>query len=241
MSRRRAGVAGLLAAGAVAAAAYAAGPAPLDGLVEDFDRGLCLGRCPGARFAIAQQVRGRVRVAAAPARRGQALLAEAGPKTDGVAKADVVARFARLAPGTRIAVAFDLRVPGDTPRDSLQLVDLECATCGEGGNPGIRLYLRRGRLRIDRSKIGERHAWTRDDAPQLAADTWHRIGWEVLIGRAGATRVWLDGREVLAARGATVARLPLEGVDRLQIGITANSNPVPARLWIDDVRVTVAR
>lgn len=238
--------AAIVAAGlsmAAVAAAFAATSAPLGGFAEDFERGLCLGRCAGARFVIAQQVRGRVRVLPAPARAGRALLAEAGPKAGGsVAKADVVARFARLPAGTRVSVAFDLRVPAATPRDSLQLVDLECATCGEGGNPGIRLYLRRGRLRIDRAKIGVAHAWTRDDAPQLRPDTWHRIRWDVLLeARAGATRVWLDGREVLAAHGATLAALPLPGVDRLQIGITANSNTVPARLWIDDVTARAER
>lgn len=233
---RRAAVGGMLAAGAVAAAAFGAGPGRLTDFTEDFEHGLRL----GTHFAIAQEVRGRVRVAPAPGQRGRALLAEAGPKTAGeVGKADVVARFARLAPGTRLRVAFDLYVPAGTPLNSLQLVDLECATCGERGNPGIRLYLRRGRLRIDRSKIGIAKAWVRDDAPMLRPDTWHRIRWEVLLGTQGATRVWLDGREVLAARGATVAALPLEGVDRLQIGITANSNAVPARAWVDDVTVAV--
>ena len=242
MSVRHAMVGAGLSAVAVAAA-LAAAPAPLADFVEDFERGLCLGRCAGAHFAIVQQVRGRVRVLPAPARAGRALLAEAGPKAGGqVAKADVVARFARLPAGTRVRVAFDLRLPAGTPRNSLQLVDLECATCGEGGNPGIRLYLRRGRLRVDRSKIGVAHAWTRDDAPQLRAGTWHRIRWDVTLdAQDGATRVTLDGQEVLAARGATLAQLPIEGADRVQIGITANSNPVPAQAWIDNVAVTIAR
>ena len=125
---------------------------------DDFDRGLCVGNCPDAPWAIKQEVRGSVRAAPAPGRPGQVLLARAAPKAGGVAKADVVARLAPLPPGTDITIAFDLRVPATTPLDSLQLVDLECATCGEGGNPGIRLYLRRGRLRVDRSKIGIAHA-----------------------------------------------------------------------------------
>lgn len=213
----------------------------LASFADDFDRGLCVGRCAASPWAIAQQVRGTVRAAPAPARAGLALLARAEPKTDGVAKADVVARLRPVGVGRRISVAFDLRVPAGTPLNSLQLVDLECATCGEGGNPGIRLYLRRGRLRVDRSKIGIEHAWTRDDAPTLANDRWHHIVWQVRIAAdgSGATRVTLDGHEVLAARGATAADLPRVAVDRVQIGITANSNPVPATAWFDNVRVDV--
>lgn len=231
-----------LAAGAATLARSQAQP-QRGSFADDFDAGLCVGNCADAPWAIRQEVRGTVRAAPAPGRPGQALLARAQPKTSGVAKADVVARLTPLPPGTRVTVAFDLRVPAGTPLDSLQLVDLECAACGEAGNPGIRLYLRRGRLRIDRSKIGIEHAWTRDDAQTLSHDRWHRITWQVRLGAGddGQTRVTLDGNEVLAARGATLASLPRLAVDRVQIGITANSNRVPATAWFDNVRVTVAR
>jgi hypothetical protein len=96
-------------------------------------------------------------------------------------------------------------------------------------------------LRVDRSKIGIEHAWTRDDSPTLANDHWHHIVWQVRVAAdgSGATRVLLDGHEVLAARGATAADLPRVAIDRVQIGITANSNPVPATAWFDNVRVDV--
>ncbi|MCD2324336.1 polysaccharide lyase [Sphingomonas sp. IC-56] len=230
-----------LAAGAATLARSQAQP-QRGSFADNFDAGLCVGSC-GGPWAIKQEVRGTVRTAPAPGRPGQALLARAAPKSGGVAKADVVARLTPLSAGTRMTIAFDLRVPTGTPLDSLQLVDLECASCGEGGNPGIRLYLRRGRLRIDRSKIGIQHAWTRDDAQALIHDRWHRIVWQVRLGAGddGQTRVTLDGNEVLAARGATLASLPRLAVDRVQIGITANSNPVPATAWFDNVRVTVSR
>jgi hypothetical protein len=220
--------------------ASAAGPTT-GSFSEDFERGLRFG---GGPWALAQQIDGRIGLAAAPERRGRALLATTGPKRgDKVAKADLVARLALMRPGTQLAIAFDIRIPAGNPRNSLQLVDLECATCGEGGNPGIRLYLRNGRLRIDRAKIGIRHAWTRDDAPALAAGRWHRITWQLRLdpGAAGYTRVLLDGDEVLAARGATLATLPRTGADRIQIGITANSNPVPASAYFDDISVSIER
>lgn len=222
----------------------AAGPEPVERVAEDFEQGLCTGRCPGAFWAIRQQVRGQVQVAPAPARRGRALLATAGPKRGSeVAKADVVARMRFIPAGASLRVAFDLYLPAGTPRNSLQLVDVECASCGEGGNPGVRLYLRRGRLRIDRSKIGIRDAWVRDDAPVLAPDRWHHVEWQLRLhpGQGGGARVMLDGAEVLAARGATLAPLPRLGADRVQIGITANSNAVPARAWFDNVQVSVTR
>ncbi|TKD50690.1 hypothetical protein [Sphingomonas baiyangensis] len=214
------------------------------GFREDFDRGLCIAPCPGAHWAIAQQEDGDVAVRSAPDRAGRALHANTRARRPGrVAKADLVARFVPIAPGTIVTVAFDLRIPAGRPRNSLQLVDLECASCGEAGNPGIRLYLRHGRLRIDRAKIGERHAWVRDDAPQIAPDRWHRIVWRTRIGdkRMGETRVLLDGAEVLAARGATTAALPRRHVDRVQIGITASSNDVPAEAWFDNVDIALSR
>lgn len=206
---------------------------------DDFDGGLCTGRCAGAHWAIRQQENGSVAAISAPGRRGLALQATAAAKTDRVTKADIVARTAPMVEGTIVTIAFDLYVPRATPLNSIQLVDLECATCDEGGNPGIRLYLRRGRLRIDRSKIGIKDAWVRDDAPQLAANRWQRIVWTVRIGADdGAARVTLDGREVLSARGATIMPLSTRHADRIQIGVTANSNAVPVTLYIDNVAVS---
>lgn len=233
----------LLAAAAAGAAIGERSPAPAMRIADGFDAGLCVGGCPGARWAIVQQQGGRVSARPAPGRAGRALHAVAGPKRGGVTKADLVARLRPVGAGGMIVVGFDLRLPAGRPRDSLQLVDVECATCGEGGNPGIRLYLRHGRLRIDRAKIGIAHAWANDAAPPLAAGRWHRIVLEVRLGDddSGAARVRLDGREVLAARGRTMPAGAPAHVDRVQIGITANSNAVPAEAWFDDVAVTVSR
>lgn len=206
---------------------------------ETFARGLCTDACPGANWAIRQEVNGRVGVAPAPGRAARALRAQASAKGSGVAKAALVHRSAPMRVGTTLDVAFDIYIPGGTPINSIQLVDIECATCGEGGNPGIRLYLRRGRLRIDRSKIGIAHAWTDDAATALTHDRWHRIAWQLRIGQGddGTARVSLDGRPVLAARGATITAGAGAYADRIQIGITANSNPVPATIYFTDIAV----
>jgi hypothetical protein len=212
-------------------------------LAEDFERGLCVAPCRGAAWAFAQQVEGELDLVTAQGR-GRVLRARTGPRQDRVPKAALVARPPKAEPGERVSVAFDLLIPEGAPRNSVHLVDIECASCGEEGNPGIRLYLRDGRLRIDRSKIGERHAWTNGDAPALQAGRWHRIALDVLLGERGTARVRLDGETVLEGEGATIlaARRGYDaGADRIQIGLTASSNAVPALAYFDSIRIDVSR
>lgn len=200
-------------------------------LSDDFEHGIARG------WALRQQESGVVDTVRAPGRPGMALRARAEPKGARVTKAGLVARTPPMMRGETVRVGFDLYVPSGTAPNSLQLVDLECATCGEGGNPGIRLYLRRGRLRIDRSKIGIAKAWLDAAAPVLANDRWYRVGLTVRFGAAeGAAQVTLDGKTVLTGRGDTL--LPgADHADRVQIGITANSNPTPATLYLDNVAI----
>lgn len=231
---REAALFALVAAGAAALIGSDGGRSGPVAFGDDFER------CIGPAWALRQQEGGVVDAVRAPGRAGRALRARAGAKAGRVTKAGLVARTPAMRVGETVRVAFDLYVPRGTPLNSLQLVDLECATCGEGGNPGIRLYLRRGRLRIDRSKIGIARAWLDDTAPMLANDRWHRVALTVRLGaESGAARVMLDGRTVLVGRGDTL--LPgSDHADRVQIGITANSNPVPATLYIDNVAVVAS-
>lgn len=224
--------------GAICAAAVVVSLAALDRggtrveLADDFEHGI-------ARSWVRQEQSGRLEIVPAPARPGRVLRASAGPKGANVTKAALIARTAPIVSGQTVTVEFDLYAPAGTPLNSLQLVDFECATCGEGGNPGIRLYLRRGRLRIDRSKIGIARAWINDAAPALQNDRWHHIRLSVLVGAAGSARVTLDGRPVLEADGATL--LPgADHADRVQIGVTANSNAVPVTLLIDNVTIAAS-
>ena len=223
-------------------AAAAAGGA----IFDDFERGLCLSACTGFNWPADQQIEGDLAIVRDPASGGRALRASVGPRQGRVPKAALIARLPKIAPGQRVRVSFDLLVPQGAPLNSIHLVDLECARCGESGNPGIRLYLRHGRLRIDRAKIGEEHAWTKDDAPQLRRRRWHRIELDVAagFGQAGRAEVRLDGQSVLSARGDTLYR-PLPGIapgaDRVQIGLTASSNRRPAVAYFDNVRVEIGR
>ncbi len=207
---------------------------------EDFESDLCIGG--DCRWAIAQQINGSVDRSADPLRPGYALIADAGPKAGGtVAKADLVARIDPAGEGSRVAVAFDLFLPQGSPANSIQLVDLECATCGEGGNPGVRLYLRHGRLRIDRSKIGHEHAWVSDNGPQLVAGQWNRVTFDMAIAadNQGSATATLNGQSAVSGQGATIMPLNRRYVDRVQIGITANSNAVPAQLLFDNIAIRI--
>ena len=212
-----------------------------DAFAEDFERGLCLGACRGWNWPASQQIDGALDVV--PGRGGKVLRARTAARGERVPKAALIARPAKLLPGATARVAFDLFVPQSAPLNSIHLVDVECATCAEGGNPGVRLYLRHGRLRIDRSKIGIANAWTNDTAPRLRPGRWHRIDLHLTagLGEQGKAEVRLDGLPVLAARGDTVLRGPGAGADRVQIGLTASSNPVPAAAFFDNVSVTIAR
>ena len=223
-------------------AAAIAAPAAAETLADRFDRGLCLGACRGWNWPDSQQIDGRLDVVAVDG--GKALRARTAARGSRVPKAALIARPATVGAGGTIRVSFDLMVPQGAPLNSLHLVDIECATCGEGHNPGIRLYLRGGRLRIDRSKIGERHAWTNEAAPQLRHGRWQRIDAAFVVGRdgVGGATVRLDGAVALSARGRTAAQ-GADGVraDRVQIGITASSNPGPAVAYFDNVTVAIAR
>lgn len=215
-----------------------------DAFSDSFERGICLGSCRGWNWASSQQIDGRLDVV--PGRGGKVLRARTGGRGERVPKAALIARPAKIAPRETVQVAFDLMVPQGAPLNSIHLVDLECARCGEGGNPGIRLYLRHGRLRIDRSKIGHFPTWSDNDATSIGHGRWHRIQLEIRtgFGDSGRAQVQLDGKTVLTGRGDTIIRPErgaAPGADRIQIGLTANSNAGPAVAYFDNVRVTVGR
>ncbi|MFY0311272.1 hypothetical protein ACFMBG_15380 [Leisingera sp. D0M16] len=194
--------------------------------------------------------------------RGTAVLAEdplqpgnrvarltAGPKKSGkVGKADYVHRFQPLPAGTVILMQARIYFPPGTPLNSVILMDLECASCGLDTNPGVRLYLRRGLLRVDRSKIGIKEPFLPSAPQRVTAGVWHQLSWQVTLGSGenGRSVITLDGEVVSDARGTTLLTQEIvsrhmdvavrEQADRFQVGLTANSNPQAAEMLLDDVR-----
>lgn len=192
-----------------------------------------------------QEQNGTVRLAADPAGGPATVLrAEAGPRTDRrVGKAALILPFAAMRPGATIIVEAEFYFPLETPLNSIHLMDLECKFCGQSHNPGLRLYLRHGRLRIDRKKINGGPAWTNDRGPSLVPGRWHRIRWELTLGAddaSGRSEVFLDGTAVLRNRGRTLPDVPKRhaAIDRLQIGLTANSNDRAAVLYLRGLTVS---
>lgn len=173
----------------------------------------------------------------------EAIRFEAGGKTDTVGKSAFILPFAPQGQGVRLKISADVFIPEGTDPNSLILIDVECKNCGAEGNPGLRMYLRDGGLRIDRKKIGERHAWAMPAPPLMGVDEWHRIDWQLDLGAnhaTGRSQVALNNFAFLINAGRT---LPIgtdqTAVDRVQIGLTANSNPGLAAVYMRNIRVTV--
>jgi len=171
-----------------------------------------------------------------------ALRFDAGARTRTVGKAALIVPFDPRGTGSTVTVEAEVFLPADTPANSIILIDIECKRCGLPGNPGLRLYLREGGFRIDRKKIGEKHAWAERDPVRIVPDTWVRIRWDLELGDAdtGRSIVAMDGAPVLRNRGRTLPPAGADSaVDRVQIGLTANSNAHPATLLMRDIRIRV--
>ncbi len=218
------------------------------GFVDGFD---ALGATEGA-WAMTQLQRGELELAADPLDPANRVIAmRAGGKARTVGKAALVHRFVPVGAGRTVVMRGRFFAPEGAALDSVILMDLECASCGLDTNPGVRLYLRDGRLRVDRSKIGHDQAFTPLVADRMARGRWHAIEWRVRLGHgtAGGTTVTLDGATVLDATGDTLLDQAVvrrfadvevtEAVDRFQVGLTANSNPGPTALLMDDVSFAI--
>jgi hypothetical protein len=243
--RRPAWIASAWLAATLAAAAAQLGPA-------DFTDGFDVDLGDRSPWQFEQLLHGgEIEVVEDPTEPGNRIAAmRTGGKRGEVAKAALVHRFDPVTAGT-LHMSARVRFPAGAPMDSVILMDLECASCGLDTNPGLRLYLRDRRLRVDRSKIGLEHALVPSVDLRLEPETWHRIDWFVRLGRAesGETWVLLDGTEVLRGSGPTMLTQAVmdqiadievrEQIDRFQIGITANSNRGPAELMIDDVSLAL--
>lgn len=224
------------------------GCAPADCLtpISDFETGDDV----AAGFTSTQLQRGTIELAGDPAgSTNRVVRMTAGEKVgDQVGKADLIVAYPALGAGHRLVARGRFYFPADSTLNSIILMDIECASCGLDTNPGIRLYLRDGALRVDRSKIGIADAFLPTGPERVTAGAWHTIVWQVTLGidEAGRSDVYLDGVQVMSAVGTTLISQAVvdqlapgvtvqEQADRLQLGLTANSNPTPQTLYLDDV------
>ncbi len=218
---------------------------PTDQILSDFNAGDV-----EQGFAGAVKQRGTVSKSQDPldAANSVAEFSASGKSGGRVGKAHLIYRFDPASSGSRIVMQGRFLFPQGSFIDSVILMDLECASCGLDTNPGVRLYLREGRLRVDRSKIGIKQSFLPLTPNVVTFDEWHRIVWVVVLGddMAGSSQVFLDDALVIDAKGTTVllqqvvdALAPgvkvLSQADRFQIGLTANSNRNGSSLMLDDV------
>lgn len=216
---------------------------------ESFNEGISIGDV----WALAQTQRGHVEKAVDPVDDGNivALMRAGGKRGGRVGKAALVHRFTPVGMGRTVIMRGSFFFPDNAAVDSVILMDLECASCGLDTNPGVRLYLRDGRLRIDRSKIGLRQALLPHDPRQVSPRRWHVIEWRSTLGHGdgGRSVVLVDGDVVLDARGDTLLSQEIvrefadidveEAVDRFQVGLTANSNRGESTLLLDNVSFSI--
>lgn len=214
------------------------------GLISDFSDG------HAARgFAAEQKQDGSIKLAADPKQASnQVVRLTAGPKGRRVGKGALIHRFAPIGIGNYVEMSARFFVPEGGKTNSVILMDLECASCGLDTNPGLRLYLRDGRIRIDRSKVGVKEPFYPRVDHKVSPERWYLIRWRVDLGDTalGQSEVYLDGKRVLNDRGVTVLTQRIvsqladikvkEQVDRFQVGLTANSNKSSTELLVDDVR-----
>lgn len=182
---------------------------------------------------------------------GEVFLHTAGPAGRTLGKSALSTRLEPVAETATIIVEMDFLIPEGAPTTSIMLADFESASTGLGTNPGVRVYLRDGQLRVDRTKIGEEATWYSAQKVPIEAGDWSslRIELEPGGGTDGAMRIWLDGVLVLDEIGSTVLTqaaldpygLTLSGgeIDRVQLGLTANSNDTEAQVATRDIVISV--
>lgn len=196
-------------------------------------------------------VRGEGGVAADP--RGGVAFFHAGENIGGeVGKACLVHPFPTpLLTGDRLEIALSLYLP-DLVQGRISLIDIECKNCGVPAQPGIRLFVDIDRrIYLERGKLGHQSSFWQYRQPFAPVDEWFDLRWATRfgVGDEGTCAVWIDDRLILEAAGANfpdqaIAErfdidLAAEQYDRVQIGITANSQPRPTSIRLDDVSIAV--
>jgi hypothetical protein len=168
---------------------------------------------------------------------------------DQVGKASIIYEFPQpLREGDLLDIAAAFKLP-PLRGGRISLIDLECKYCGIETQPGFRLFMNEERaFYLERGKIGYGESFFQDRPPLAPVDTWFHIRWQTLFGRdEGESRLWLDGALIAFARGANFpdfrvaqrlgAPLTAEQLDRVEIGITANSQPEPVVIYMDDIEI----
>lgn len=182
---------------------------------------------------------------------GDAVMFFAGPKQSTLGKAASIHRFDPLANADTLVLSTDFMIPVGSPVDSIMIADFESANASVGTNPGIRISLRDGFIRVDRTKIGEPDIWYAAQSDAIESGQWYdlKVEFNPGVGSGGGIRIFLDGELILDQVGTTVITqdalagtgVTLTGgsIDRVQVGITANSTNKPASIALRDLSIDI--
>lgn len=182
---------------------------------------------------------------------GQVAMFSAGPKASKVGKSAVIQHIDPMADADLLNISTGFMIPKGAPTDSIMLMDFESAGSNIDTNPGTRIYLRDGQLRVDRSKIGIEESWNASQAEPIRPGAWHglRVAFDAGVGQKGGIKIYLDGKLVFDETGTTVLTQDVlsstgithngAGIDRVQSGLTANSNDVAATVALRDLKIAV--
>jgi len=131
---------------------------------------------------------------------------------------------------------------------SLYLMDFECRNCGPRTKAGIRVMLRNGQIRVNRSKLGLSDDFVSRPLAELRTGEPFTLTVRLKLGaEEGGTMVLVNDKPVLDRRGVNMplkkfarqlnVELKQEQIDYVQLGITANSGPSTARVLVSDVAI----
>jgi len=139
-----------------------------------------------------------------------------------------------------VTAEFDFMIPDGMPTSHIYLADIESKAASSGYNPGVRIQVRDGIIRVERGKIGIKELWPAD-MDELQTGRWYSLKVELRPGRGndGEVRLYLNGEKVVDENGQTVDTTSSNSwIDTVQVGLTANVNDYDAALAVRNIEVS---
>lgn len=140
-----------------------------------------------------------------------------------------------------VTAEFDFMIPDGYPTSHIYLADIESNAASSGYNPGVRIQVRDGQIRVERGKIGIKELWAADQDQPLQTGQWYSLKVVMRPGDAnnGEIQLYLDGELVVDEQGQTIDTTSSNSwIDRVQVGLTANVNDYDAALAVRNIEVS---
>ena len=150
-----------------------------------------------------------------------------------------------------VVVEFGFLIPDGGQLSSIMIADLESSSANVGTNPGVRINMQDGFLRVDRSKLGVEEPWYTQQTEPIQTGQWNDIEIRMVpgLGQDGVLEIYLNSELILRESGDNILSSevmaqfgitePDTQLDRVQVGLTANSNEVATSIAIRDLEISV--